>query len=206
MLDEGEPDTQPDVELDAAVSDDDDEPTLRTTPPPNARDHHTYVPAVPAKSIANGCAGGSAIDGASNGLVSSDPSVKAKEFGGMGLSRPPLYRENGQPSSPISENTAAADRVVPHSEAPASAGHVYDVFAEYEKTFGADSSTRKPRQRKERNSSSSHGASPVRDKSLSLNPLTFPLSLAHPSTQTLLRNLDLASTVFKHDSGTLAFA
>jgi hypothetical protein len=114
--------------------------------------------------------------------------------------------ENGLPSSPISENTAAADRVVPHLEAPASAGHAYDVFAEYEKTFGADSSTRKPRQRKERNSSSSHGASPVRDKSLSLNPLIFPLSLAHPSTQTLPRNLDLASTVFKHDSGTLAFA
>jgi hypothetical protein len=156
VLAEGEPDTQPDVELDAAVSDDDDEPT---TPPPNSRDHHTYVPAVPAKSIANGCAGGSAIGGASNGQVSSDPSVKAKEFDGMGLSRPPLYRENGLPSSPISENTAAADRVVPHLEAPASAGHAYDVFAEYEKTFGADSSTRKPRQRKERNSSSSHGAS-----------------------------------------------
>lgn len=145
MLDEGEPDTQPDVELDAAVSDDDNEPTLRTTPAPNARDHHTYVPVVPAKSIANGCAGGSAIDGASNGQVSSDPSVKPKEFDGMELSRLPLYRENDQPSSPTSENTAAADRVVPHLEAPASAGHVHDVFAEYEKTFGADSSTRKSR-------------------------------------------------------------
>jgi hypothetical protein len=44
VLDEGEPDTQPDVELDAAVSDDDNEPTLRTTPAPNAR---TIIPMSP---------------------------------------------------------------------------------------------------------------------------------------------------------------
>jgi len=179
VLDDGEPDSQRDVQLDVAVSDDDDEPILRTTPAPNARDLHTHVPAIPAKSIANGCAGGSAIDDASDGQVSNDPSVKPKEFDRMELSRPPLYRENDQPSSPASENTATTDRVVPHLEAPASAGHIHDVFAAYEKTFGTDSLARKSGQRKERSSSSSHGVSPVRDESLTLNPNEGSVRVEH---------------------------
>jgi hypothetical protein len=122
-----------------------------------------------------GCAGGSAIDGASDGQVSSDPSVELKEFDRMELSRPPLYRKNDQPSSPASENTAAADRVVPHLEAPASGSHIHDFFAEYEKTFVADSLARKSGQRKERSSSSSsHGVSPV-----PLNPSEGSVRVEH---------------------------
>lgn len=67
---------------------------------------------------------------------------------------------------------------MPHLEAPASAGHIHDVFAEYEKTFGVDSLTRKSGQRKER-SSSSHGASPVRDESLLLNPNDGSVHVEH---------------------------
>jgi hypothetical protein len=56
-----------------------------------------------------------------------------------------------------------------YSEAPAAAGHIRDVFAEYERMFGADSLTRKSGRPKGRSSSSQRHINPVRDGSLSLS-------------------------------------
>jgi hypothetical protein len=162
-------DEEPDAELDAAVSDDDNDRTLGATPPPNVNDHHTSVPAVPAKLIANDWARGSATDSASGGQIPNKRSVKPKGFNGMELSQPSLCQENSRPASTAGEITVATDRVKPYLEAPASTSHIHHVFTEYEKTFGADSLTRKSGQQKGRSSSSSSGTSPVRDESLSLN-------------------------------------
>jgi hypothetical protein len=52
--------------------------------------------------------------------------------------QPSFYQENDQPSSPASKNTAAADQIISYLKISASADHIHDVFAEYEKTFGVD--------------------------------------------------------------------
>jgi len=64
-------------------------------------------------------------------------------------------------------NTAVTNPASPPAEAPAAAGHIHDIFAEYEIRFGSDSSTRKSGQRKGSSPSSLHGTKPGGGMSLS---------------------------------------
>ena len=66
-------------------------------------------------------------------------------------------------------NTAVTNPASPPAEAPAAAGHIHDIFAEYEIRFGSDSSTRKSGQRKGSSPSSLHGTKPGGDESLALS-------------------------------------
>ena len=70
---------------------------------------------------------------------------------------------NDHRSSSNGEIVGGPAQDTPHSAAPATAGRIHDVFAEYEKKFGVDSLTRKSGALKERGSSSPRCINPVRD-------------------------------------------
>ncbi|KAF2190082.1 hypothetical protein K469DRAFT_747334 [Zopfia rhizophila CBS 207.26] len=79
----------------------------------------------------------------------------------------PSTRQRYGPSRPHGE-VVEADRDPPQPAAPASAGHIHDIFAEYEKTFGEGSMKQKSRERKQWCQPPSRPTNPIRDGSLSL--------------------------------------
>jgi len=172
--DDEESDTKLDATSSAADAPDDDR-TLGAilTLPPDANDHvlHTSVADVPAKPITNGQAQDPVTDSASDSSQSlGDCSVKPNGVDRIVHSQPSTHRQHDRPpSSPTDETAESPEQDTPYTEAPAAAGHIHDVFAEYERMFGADSLTRKSGQQKGRSSSSQHRTNPVRDGSLLLD-------------------------------------
>ena len=162
--DDDESDTKLDATSSAADAPDDDR-GLGATPtlPPDANDP------VPAKPITNGQAQDSVIDSANgSGQNLSGCSVNPNGVDRIDQLQPSTHRQHDRPpSSPTDETAKGPELDTPYTEAPAAAGHIHDVFAEYERMFGADSLTRKSRQPKGQSSSSQHRTNPVRDRSLS---------------------------------------
>ena len=80
----------------------------------------------------------------------------------MDQSRSSTHRQHDRPpSSPTDETAEGPEQDTPYTEAPAAAGHIHDVFAEYEKEFGAGSFMRKSGRPKGRSSPPSRRTNPV---------------------------------------------
>lgn len=160
-----------DAVVDAAASDDDDDRTLRATPPPDVNDHLISITAVAAEPVTNDQARGSATDSTSSGGQSlSNRSATPNVVNRMDQPWPSMYQQRDRsPSSPSGEIAEGLTQNTPYAEAPAAAGHVHDVFAEYEKRFGVDSRTRKSGRPKGRSSPSRHPTNPVCDETPSLD-------------------------------------
>jgi len=94
-------------------------------------------------------------------------------------------------------NTAVTNPASPPAEAPAAAGHIHDIFAEYKIRFGSDSSTRKSGQRKGSSPSSLHGTKPGRDESLAFSAQSEGSALVEHEPQ----DPDCTTTSFPGNGG-----
>ena len=99
MLDDNGDNNRPDAEFDATTSNNNDNRTLRATPPADAgEDRHTSVAAISIEPVASGQSRGSATDRVSSGRQSlSDRNVKSAKANRMVQSQSPTDRQRDLP-------------------------------------------------------------------------------------------------------------